>query len=159
MTADPVELTLHILWDAFLGAGATLGFAVWFNVPRKALVWVVLVGTAGVLVRQLLMEAGMPIAFATFWAALGVGVFGLNRAKPFRFPRVIFTVTGIIPLIPGAPAYDSLVHLSRGDIDGGTAAVVKALLVMMAIAAGLATARALQFNRDYSVKSRRRALE
>jgi uncharacterized membrane protein YjjB (DUF3815 family) len=138
-----LDLALGLLGQLGVGAAATLGFAVWFNVPREALLRVVLVGAGGFLVRRVLLDAGQAAPLATFWAALFVGVFGLARARTFRYPRVIFTVTGVIPLVPGAPAYESLVRFSAGDVSGGASALVRALMITLAIAGGLTGARAL----------------
>ncbi len=146
MTDGTLSVLLHLLWDMGLGIGATLGFAVWFQVPRRALGRVVLVGMAGFLVRELARDfLSMPFAFATFWAALTVGIAGLLVAKTVKLPRVVFTVTGIIPLVPGAPAHDSMVRFSAGNIAGGAESLITALLVTLAIAAGLTGARAIQF--------------
>lgn len=136
---------LWLLTQLALGAFATLGFAVWFRVPREALTRVVAVGTAGFVVRQLLVHFGVQTPIASFWAALLIGLFGLERARSVGCPRVIFTVTGVIPLVPGIPAYESLVRFTAGDLDGGVAALVRATAVILALAGGLTAARAVSF--------------
>ena len=143
-------MTSVALWLATqlaLGATATLGFAVWFRVPRETLARVVLVGTTGFLVRQSLNAWGVAPPVSSFWAAMMIGVFGLTRARTFRYPRLIFTVTGVIPLIPGIPAYESLVRFTGGDLDGGVASMVQATLIILALGGGLTAARAVTFPR------------
>jgi uncharacterized membrane protein YjjB (DUF3815 family) len=54
---------------------------------------------------------------------------------------LVFTVTGIISMIPGVPAYEVMVYFSKGNILDGLQSAVRATLVSGAIAAGLSTAR------------------
>lgn len=138
---------LHIVFQTLLGATATLGFAVWFSVPRETLWRVVLVGVAGFLTRQALLHYQVGAPVASFWAAFVVGLVGLAFARRLRYPRLIFTVTAVIPLIPGIPAYESLVQFSHGDVPGGLANLVKATLVLLGLAGGLTAARVVTFPR------------
>lgn len=146
----PIALT-EVLFQAALGLFATLGFAVWFNVPRETLSRAALVGTCGFLVRFALLKFGHSPAIASFWAAFFIGIFGYYRARTFRYPRVIFTVTGIIPMVPGIPAYEALVHFTKGDVNSGLQSAVKATLVLGALAGGLTAARALTMRRRKQV--------
>jgi uncharacterized membrane protein YjjB (DUF3815 family) len=139
------ELGGWLLLQVALGAVATLGFAVWFRVPRETLGRVVLVGASGFVLRQVLVRIGVASPVASFWSALLIGVVGLERARTFRYPRVIFTVTGVIPLVPGIPAYESLVRFTAGDVDGGIAGVVRATATLLALGGGLAAARSVTF--------------
>lgn len=136
---------LHLFVNVGLGALATLGFAVWFSVPREALGRVVAVGASGFLARRLLLDAGLSLPLATLWAASLIGVAGLLGARRFNIPRVTFTVTGIIPLVPGAAAYRSLERFSSGDVAAGSESFVQAILVTFAIVGGLTMARAITF--------------
>ncbi|MBN2195952.1 MAG: threonine/serine exporter family protein [Polyangiaceae bacterium] len=138
-----MDLLAWLMTQTALGAFATLGFAVWFRVPRETLTRVVLVGTVGFLVRQVLNDFGVAPPVSSFWAALLIGVFGLERARTFHYPRVIFTVTGVIPLVPGISAYESLVRFTEGDLDGGIASMVRATAIILALAGGLAAARSI----------------
>jgi uncharacterized membrane protein YjjB (DUF3815 family) len=141
-----IGLLLWLSTQIALGAFATLGFAVWFRVPRETLTRVVAVGTLGFLLRQTLYRFDVAPPAAAFWAALLIGVVGLERARNFQYPRVIFTVTGVIPLVPGVAAYESLVRFTAGDVYGGIASMVHATAIILALAGGLTAARALSFH-------------
>jgi uncharacterized membrane protein YjjB (DUF3815 family) len=56
-------------------------------------------------------------------------------------PRLIFTVTGIIPMVPGVPAFETVVYFMRDDTLTGIETAVRAMLLVGAIGAGLMTAR------------------
>lgn len=141
------QLLLGMLVQCLLGAFANLGFAVWFRVPRRILWLAVLIGTAGFLVRQLLHHFGEPQLVASFWAAFVIGVLGLYRARSTGQPRVVFTVTGVIPLVPGIPAYESMVHFTQGNIVSGMDNAIRATVIVAALAGGLTVARILTLPR------------
>ena len=130
---------------AVIGFVATIGFAVWFGLPRETLLRASVVGMGGFLVRGVLVNLGHSLMIASFFAALFIGVFGYYRARTFRYPRVIFTVPGIIPLVPGIPAYQALILLSRGSVAAGIESGLQGFLIIAALAAGLTAARAFTF--------------
>lgn len=132
-----------LLVQAILSFFATLGFAVLYNVPRKALLICSVIGMSGNLLRLFLQSSGVAMDLATFAGALFVGVVGSLPAKRLQLPLVLFAITGIICMIPGIPAYKVLVYFSRGDILGGLQSAVKAGFGVGAIASGIGAARIL----------------
>lgn len=130
-----------LLQQGFWAFVATLGFAVLFNVPSRMLLVCGLTGAAGHLCRRLLLEQGVHPVTAAFCGALVVGLIGYSQARLFRLPRLIFTVTGIIPMVPGVLAYETVVYFMRDDILTGVESAVQAALICGAIGAGLMTAR------------------
>jgi uncharacterized membrane protein YjjB (DUF3815 family) len=122
---------------------ATVGFAVLFNVPPRLLAACGVVGVGGHLVRYGLLQNGASPTLAAYIGALFVGLFGYGISTRYKLPRLVFTVTGIITMIPGIPAYEVLLYFYEGDINGGLSAGVYAVLITGAVAAGLSTARLL----------------
>ncbi len=143
-----LELLATVAQQAALGFFATLGFAIWFNVPKDLLLRGALTGMVGFLVRATLLASGFAPAAASFVASFCIGTLGYLIAKHGRSPRVIFTIPGIIPLVPGIPAYEALVSFVHGDLQAGLDNVVRATLVTGALAGGLTAARALTLRRD-----------
>jgi uncharacterized membrane protein YjjB (DUF3815 family) len=132
-----------VFLQAALGFITTAGFAMLFNVPRRTLLACGLVGAGGHALRYSLQTLGVSTEVATFTGALIVGLVGYAEARRFHLPRLVFTVTGIITMVPGIPAYEVLVFFSEGDTLGGLQAAVRVGLVTGAIAAGLGMARVL----------------
>jgi uncharacterized membrane protein YjjB (DUF3815 family) len=124
-----------------LGLAATCGFALWFNVPPRILPRTCLFGGGAYVVRLLLLQLGESPAAAAFWAALFAGLAGYAQARNARVPRVLLTVPAVIPLVPGIPAYAAIVSFFRGDALAGLESVVKATLIIAALAGGLTAAR------------------
>ncbi|MCE7948696.1 MAG: threonine/serine exporter [Chloroflexi bacterium CFX4] len=132
-----------LLLQALMALLATVGFAVLFNVPPRLLAACGLVGMGGHLVRFSLLQNGTAPVLAAYLGALFIGVMGYAVSTRYKLPRLVFTVTGIITMIPGIPAYEVLLFFYEGNINGGLASGVYALLISGAVAAGLSTARLL----------------
>ncbi len=132
-----------LLLQGLFGFVATAGFGILFNVPRRALFICGLIGAAGHLLRFVLRQLGVSNELATFCGAFLVGMVGYWQARQMRVPRLIFTVTGIISMVPGIPAYEVIFYFNKGDILDGLQSAVRAGFAAAAIAAGLSTARIL----------------
>jgi uncharacterized membrane protein YjjB (DUF3815 family) len=145
---DAGTLISHIIQEMFWGMAATLGFAILFNVPRRALIWCVLIAAAGRGARALGMETGwMTIIPATLAAATLIGFLSRSAALRLQMPSTIFGITAVIPLVPGKFAFEAMIGLIQVgalpvDAVGPilmTAAVngVKTGLILGALAVGI----------------------
>ncbi|WP_119067841.1 threonine/serine exporter family protein [Aggregatilinea lenta] len=135
--------TLALIEQGFWAFVATLGFAVLFNVPTRMLLVCGVAGALGHMWKRVLMAHGIDVVTSTFVGAMVVGLVGYTQARFFHMPRLIFTVTGIIPMVPGVPAFETMVYFMRDDISTGLETLVRAGLIGGAIAVGLVTARLL----------------
>jgi uncharacterized membrane protein YjjB (DUF3815 family) len=134
---------LTVFSSIVLSLCVTIGFGILFNVPRDTLIPCGLVGMVGHLTRFSIQSLGLSNEVATFFSALVVGLIGYWAARRMSRPRLVFTVTGIISMVPGIPAYETVIFFSRGDILDGLQSLVRAGLITGAIAIGLSTARIL----------------
>jgi uncharacterized membrane protein YjjB (DUF3815 family) len=137
-----MDITTLII-QAVMALTVTIGFGILFNVPRETLLPCALVGVIGHLLRVVLRAIGISNEVATFFGALVVGLIGYGMAKRMDRPRLVFTVTGIISMIPGIPAYETIIYFSRSDILSGLQSAVRAGIIAAAVAVGLSTARIL----------------
>jgi uncharacterized membrane protein YjjB (DUF3815 family) len=144
-----VDLLFTIIQDAFWSSLAALGFAMLFNVPSRALGWCALAGAFGHATLTLLMESGAEIAPATLVGASVVGFYATGLARYYKMPSVVFSVSGVIPMVPGVFAYRTMIALLRISTADTDAALEEALfsafqngiitgLVLAALAAGIA---------------------
>ncbi|MDR3600132.1 MAG: threonine/serine exporter family protein [Desulfosporosinus sp.] len=115
---------------------AALAFAVVFNVPVRYLLPGALAGTIGWLIFRSLGGANTAI----FLASVGIGLLAEGGARIFRVPVVIIAVPGIIPLVPGAGAYSTMLALVKGDFIGALTKGTETLFAAGAIAVGIALA-------------------
>lgn len=105
----PVFGAIPSVWvDALWAAVAALGFAVLFNVPRHMLVWTAVCGAVGHALRFLLVQMGGSLEIATLVGATAVGFLGHLLARRLYAPAAIFTVSGVIPMVPGTFAFGTM---------------------------------------------------
>ena len=133
-------------WAAsLLGFAAALGFAVLFDVPRRALVWGGLCGAVGLATRNglLLLFPHVPHEAAMFFAGFVIALVAESIAYFARMPVSIFTIPGFIPLVPGVLAFRAVLGFAEQDYTAGTGNLVQVTLRLAALAAGLGTAQAL----------------
>lgn len=95
--------------DMLLAAIPAVGFAMVFNVPRRALRWCALLGAIGHGSRMVMMSAGFNIEWTTFLAALLVGCIGIQWSRWYLAHPKIFTVAAVIPMFPGISAYTAMI--------------------------------------------------
>jgi uncharacterized membrane protein YjjB (DUF3815 family) len=122
---------------------ASAAFGIIFNVPREALVKCGFTGMAGWMFFYVLMVNGINIVFATLIGAFWVAIIGHFFAKRYKTPVIIFSVCGVIPLVPGGIAYDAMRHFVMNDYNMALSLAAKVLLMSGAIAMGLIVSEVL----------------
>lgn len=135
---------------SFLAAGA---FGIIFNIPKKTLISCGLVGMSGWLFyRSYLFLFEDPIQ-GTFVGAFIVAIVAHILAKIFKMPMIIFSVAGIIPLVPGGRAYNAMRNIVENDYMEAVDFGAQALMISGAIAMGLVFAEVLmQFYFKYQAR-------
>lgn len=128
---------------ALLSFFGTLGFALLYNVPRKALFTAALIGMGGNLIQIVLSDRGVYTILAMFLGSLFVGVIGVLPARRMQLPMVLFAVTGIICMIPGTSVYKVFVYFGQDDIAGGLQSAIEAAFGIGALACGIGVGRIL----------------
>ena len=86
----------------------TIAFAIMINIPRRALNACGLCGMAGWLTFWLLYQVGSGRMVANVMGSLILGVMGLYFARKKKMPAILFNIPGIVPLVPGATAYQAV---------------------------------------------------
>ncbi|WNG48809.1 threonine/serine exporter family protein [Archangium minus] len=140
-TNAPPPLVLAILF----ALAATVGFAVLFDVPRRALLPCALVGAVGYAVRggSVLLAPALPPEGAMFLAGFAIVLLSEPISYALRMPTSIFVIPGFIPLVPGVLAFRTVLELAAQDYTAGTATLVQTALRVGALAAGIGTSQAL----------------
>ncbi|HGM6860151.1 TPA: threonine/serine exporter [Serratia rubidaea] len=140
---------ISLLWalaqDMLLAAVPALGFAMVFNVPRRALRYCALLGGVGHGARMLLMWLGMNIEWASFLAAVLIGIIGISWSRWLLAHPKVFTVAAVIPMFPGIPAYTAMISVVELSHQGYSEALIgvmvshflKACFIVGALSIGL----------------------
>jgi uncharacterized membrane protein YjjB (DUF3815 family) len=147
MTMSFLDLLLALANDMFFAAIPAVGFALVFNVPQKALLYCAIGGAIGHGSRFLMMHYGVPIEWATFFAATVVGMIGVHWSHRFLAHPKVFTVAALIPMVPGVFAFKAMIAMVEINHLGFTpdllATLMENFLKAMFIIAGLAIGLAM----------------
>ena len=119
---------------AFLG---TLGFTFIFNVPLRHIPVASFVGGAGWVVFQIADAMGCGVAIACFFGACTVGLTSDIASKVCKEAATIFVIPGVLPLVPGAGTYYTMLAVIEGNLDQAAAKGIETLAMAGAIALGL----------------------
>ncbi len=148
-------MILGLLENLLFAAIPAVGFGMLFNVPARILGWCALGGALGRGLRYLLVEAGLPVPWATLIAAAAVSWLGVWAAQRLKAHPKVFTVASVIPMVPGVPMYTTLLALSQIQREGITnerlatalTSGLNASFIVAALAVGLAVPGLFVFRR------------
>jgi len=117
---------------------ATMAFGIIFNVPKRVLFTGGIVGMFGWLLFIWLSKSyNYDAVFATLAAAFVVASISQILARYLKMPATIFSIAGIIPLVPGGLAYDAMKHFVTDDYALAMEYAIKTLFISGSIAFGL----------------------
>ena len=102
-----------IVISKFIFGGITsLGFALVFNTPKRALWTVFLLGSLGYLIKFILVsEFDLNLTFSIFVASCFVGISGMYFAHRAHTPPIIFMIPAVINMIPGLLSYEFMMGM------------------------------------------------
>ena len=120
---------------------ASAAFGMIFNAPRSSLLQCGFAGMVGwMLYIWLKVDMLVTPVTATLVAAFWVTMISYYFAKKYKKPIIVFSVSGIIPLVPGGLAYNALRHVAQNDYDAAVSLGAQAFMMSGAIALGLVLA-------------------
>jgi uncharacterized membrane protein YjjB (DUF3815 family) len=122
------------LVTSFIATGA---FGIIFNAPKNTLIKCGLIGMGGWLIYYVTEEYTNDAVPATLGATIFVGLISHILAKYYKTPVIIFSVAGIIPLVPGGMAYDAMRNFVENDYNSAMGTAAKVLMLSGSIAFGL----------------------
>ncbi len=134
-----MDMIIQLLTN-FIVSGA---FAVIFNVPLKNILQCCIVGMVGRLLHSSLMIYDYDTVQATLIASISIGVISRIFAKIYKVPVIVFSISGILPLVPGGLAFDATKNFAEDHYDLGIQFAVKTIMTAGAIAVGLVLAEAI----------------
>lgn len=128
---------MSYLLQGILSFTAAAAFGVVFNAPKKSLFYCGLVGMTGWLIHSYVDQLTNDPVKSSFAGAFTIAFVAHLMAKHFKMPMIIFSVAGIIPLVPGGVAYNAMRHIVEEDYGVAIEYASLALMISGAIAMGL----------------------
>jgi len=117
---------------------ASVAFGVIFNAPKQSLIKCGTVGMIGwAIYAWLHYVQDVDNVVATLLASFVIAFISQFFAKRYKTPMIIFSVAGIIPLVPGGLAYDAMRNFVENDYYRAVELDVKAFMISGSIAIGL----------------------
>jgi uncharacterized membrane protein YjjB (DUF3815 family) len=102
---------LEIITKSIWAGIAAMGFAVLFNVPRRVIFSIGMLGAVGGLIKFTVMNFDIGIVFASFLGATAVGIISIQMAHMRNSPPLVFSIPSVIPMVPGLFAYKMMLGL------------------------------------------------
>ena len=102
-------LAERIFWSMWI----SIGFALLFNTPRRAL-WITgVLGGIGWGIKFILLATLMPeqIVITSFLGACVVGLLAVYFAHRVHTPPIVFTIPAVINMIPGKYGYEFMMKI------------------------------------------------
>ena len=126
-----------MLLDLTLAFVSSACASLFFNISRRNIAWSARVGAAGWGVYQIVLGLSQPVTGVTFIASLVIGLLGESLAIIRKKPATTFILPGIIPLVPGAGMYFTMVALQARDVFLAATRGIQTIFIALAIACGL----------------------
>lgn len=106
-------------WTLLLAAPTAVGFAVYFNVRRRALLPLALLAVLTKAVAVLLVGQGVGIVGASLAAALLAGSVAYTLGPATGEASPVYSFAAVVPLIPGVYVFNALKSLESLTTQGG----------------------------------------
>ena len=120
---------------------ATVGFAITINLPRPALIASGCSGALGWMTYWFLMQLGAGRVISNLFGAMLIGIIGIFFARWKKMPIILFNIPGIVPLVPGVPAYMAVRAMALGQLDEALSLLLRVAIICGAIAIGFMLAQ------------------
>ena len=137
--------------------GASLAFAIVFNIPRNKLLLSALGGMLGQLVYAIFQLVLANDVILYLLATIAISLYAEVMARLTNAPTTIYLAVALIPLVPGGGIYYTMLYLINGEIDLGIATGIHTLLISGALAVGIImVSSTVNLVRKVMLKSRRK---
>lgn len=105
---------IDMIYDFLVCALATFFFGVIFCAPAKSMLVSSIMGGMGYVIYDLCCEP-VSMVMGYFLGTLFVSITAEIFARTMKMPAVIFTIPGVIPLVPGVGLYNTMRCFVYGD--------------------------------------------
>lgn len=132
-----LNLSERIFWSMWV----SVGFAMMFSTPKRAM-WIVgLLAATGWTIKNLLLIFFFPeqIVLASFIAASIIGFLGMYFAHRVHTPPVVFTIPAVINMVPGKYGYEFMMGIIKMVTSVNSDSTAEIELVLKTLKLGLQT--------------------
>ena len=128
---------MNILIELIIAFFATLGSAILFSSTKETIVHTGIAGSLGWVCASLSGNLFDSTITGTFFGALTVGLLAEFFARAYKKPATVYITPGIIPLVPGAGMYYTMLYIIENNFSMAVHKGVETFFVACAIAIGI----------------------
>jgi len=128
-----VELILQFIFSFF----ATAGFSIFFNAPFKSILPTGIAGALSWTLYYIINQNYNHKIIGVFLGAFLVGLFGEFLAIKLKKPATVFITPGIVPLVPGAGMYYTMLNLVQNNFSKAASFGAETFFLAASIAIGV----------------------
>jgi uncharacterized membrane protein YjjB (DUF3815 family) len=115
----------------------TIGYAVLFNIPKKFYLCCGFTGAAGWLIYHAVVSMNASAVTASFFGTLAVVLTSRVLSVRKKCPIIIFLVSGILPLVPGAGIYYTVYYMVTNQLAEAVLRGMESVKTAFAIVLGI----------------------
>lgn len=128
---------MNIIKELIQAYFSTIGFSVLFSTPKKAVPYTGIAGALAWSLYSITTNIFDSNVAGTFFGALTVGLLGELLARKLKKPAILFITPGIIPLVPGAGMYYTMLAVINNDFIMAANKGVETFFIAASIAVGI----------------------
>ncbi|QQK74293.1 threonine/serine exporter family protein [Salicibibacter cibarius] len=125
------------MWELLICFMATVAFAIIFNTPSRLLWRIGLIGVLAWTIYSSIQDINVSFIAAAAVAAFSASLMSYGLSRHHRVPVTTFAIPGIIPLVPGGKAYETMLAFVEENYIEGLTQGAATLLHAGAIAGGV----------------------
>jgi len=126
-----------MIWAFLFAFCSTVGFSILFHVPKKHIASAGFVGALGWLTYTYFIISGSGSVLACFAGSCVVAIISDVFSRAFKDAATIFVIPGILPLVPGAGMYYTMLAILEGNLEKMASTGTETILMAGAIAVAL----------------------
>lgn len=104
---------LEILINVISAGASTVAFAIYFNAPKKSLIYCAIVGIVGWISYYLLVSYVFGSITSNLISAILIAVLSEYFSTKLRMPSTVFIYTGIFMIVPGYAMYHTMEYFAN----------------------------------------------
>lgn len=135
---------MDMIFKLFAGFFCAAGFSVMFNMPTRLIVYAGISGVAAIFPYLIILQNGGGLIVAVITGSIAVGLTAEFFAYHTKNPSSLFTIPGIIPLVPGYSLYYAMLYLVQNNLNQAAQKGAEAIITAISIACGIAVSMSLK---------------
>lgn len=126
----------------FLATFATLGFTMYYKVPKKTIVTICIVSGLMWVLYEYNLKTTHSYLKSGFIASFAIGIAAEICAYFYKKPATLFSLPCLIPIVPGAGMYYIMYYFIENDYEQMNTNLIQTLLVAAALSMGIVFSQA-----------------